>query len=169
MRGLSLLSARERKIFFIVTGVLVVLIIDLAVRAWGVALERVGREEQRHKKQWDYASGILGRSRSIEARYTEIQSRYPGLFDGTVDRARIMAELDGVARVAGVQVSMIRPVQGETDSPSRIELALCGSWSQVMRFLRAAEGQEHMFQFSAVSVHRQERTGELAVSGVAQK
>jgi Tfp pilus assembly protein PilO len=169
MRGWSLLSARERTIFIVVTGVLVVLFFDFACRAWGAAIARVGREEQQLKKQWEYTSGLLARSQSIEERYNDIRSRFPGLFDGTMDRTRIMAELDEVARAAGIQVSMLKPVQGEAGGSSRIELALCGAWPQVLRFFRAAEGQERMFQFSEVSVHRQERTGELEVSAVAQK
>jgi hypothetical protein len=48
-------------------------------------------------------------------------------------------------------------------------MALRGSWPQVMRFLQAAESQEHLFQFPSVEVHHQERIEELEVAVVAQK
>jgi len=150
-------------------GVLLVLLTDLAFRAWGAAFARLERQELQLKKEWDYTSALLARSRRIDENYAAVRIRYPGLFEGIGDRTRIMAELDGAARAVGVQVNTLRPVQGEFDGSTRIELALCGSWPQVMRFFQAAEGQEHMFQFLEVRVLRQEPTTGLAVTAVAQK
>jgi type II secretory pathway component PulM len=165
MIGLSRLSSREKKMFAVVAGAIVVVLIDLAFRSWGMALAGMEREEKRLRAQRDYAVGLLARSQNIEERYSGLRARFPTFFEDGRDPARLMAELDEVAKAAGVQVNMIRPA----GSNVRIEMALRGSWSQVMRFFQAVEDQEHLFQLSVMSVHLQKQTGELDVSLVAQK
>jgi hypothetical protein len=173
----SLLSSREKKIFFVVAGMLVILLIDLAFRAWGAVLVSIKREETRLKAQWDYSSGFLARSRNIDERYSGLRSRFPKLFEDDQDPTRLMAELDEAAKASGVQVTMMRPTQPSEESKrndagvavSRFEMAFRGSWPQMMHFFQIVENRDHLFQFSSVSVHRQERTGELEISATVQK
>jgi hypothetical protein len=185
MTALSVLSLREKRIFSVVAGMLVIFLIDLAFRAWGAGLASIEREEKQLKVLWDYSSGLLARSPGIEEKYSTLRSRFPKFFEDDHDPTRAMAELDGLAKTAGVQVNMIRPQPsyeraerdgGGVPAPvrpagtiSRIEIALRGSWPQVMRFFQTVEDRDHLFQFSTVSVHRQERTGELEISATLQK
>jgi hypothetical protein len=163
------LSSREKMISAVVAAVMVALLVDLAIRSWNAVLADMDREEKRLRVQWEYSSRLLARSRTIDEGYSRLRSRFPGLFEEGQDPTRLMTELDGLAKEAGVQMNMIRPLQGDEAGLARIELALCGSWPQVMQFFRSAESPGHLFQFPIMSVHRQERSGMLDVSATAQK
>jgi hypothetical protein len=177
MIGCSWLSSRERKISAAVAGVSVVLLFDLAFRAWCAGLAGIEREEKSLKARWDYSSGLLARAVGIEEKHSGLRSRFLILFEDDQDPTRLMAELDEAAKAAGVQVTMMRPTQPSEGSKrndagvavSRFEMAFRGSWPQLMRFFQTVENRDHLFQFPTVSVHRQERTGELEISATVQK
>ncbi|NTW98479.1 MAG: hypothetical protein HGB35_00785 [Geobacteraceae bacterium] len=166
MIKLNMISKREKYIFIAVAVVVSALVLDFGVQAWRKLADQSQARAKQLQQQWDYTSAMLNRSASIEANYNDVRSRYEKLFESN-DPTRAMADLDAVAKAAGIQVDMIRPVQGEKNN--RYELSLRGSWTQIMKFLQEAEGQTNLFEFPLVRIHRQEPSGELIVSAQAER
>ena len=169
MKSWGLLSPREKKIFISVALVIAVLLMDLMSRAWHGALSGLLAKEKAIKKEWIYSSTLIARGPAIDAHFSEIKFNNGRLFDDQKDTSKIMTELDGLAKAAGVQVNMIRPMMDANEDSARFEMTLKGSWSQMAKFFQAAEARESSFDFLDVSLHRQEISGELNATVIVQR
>ncbi len=153
-------SKREKIILMGVVVVLMALTADFSIRIWQRSMTATQNKERELQQQWDYTQAMLKRSNLIEMNYKEVYVRYPKLF-GSNDVTRVMADLDAAAKVAGIQVDMLRPVQ--TEQTTRYELSLRGSWVKIMKFLQTAEGTSYLFIFPSFTVTPQEPSGDLVV------
>ena len=151
MKVWTLLSAREKKIAVAVAVIVGLVLVDLLGRAWSGVLAGLSAKEAALKKDWAYSSALIARGPSIEDRFAAMKSAYPRLFEEQKDMAKIMSELDDLAKVAGVQVNRIQPNHG-----GKIEMSLRGSWPQFAKFFQMSEDHEHLFRFSVVNIDRQE-------------
>ncbi|NTV29550.1 MAG: NAD-glutamate dehydrogenase [Candidatus Omnitrophica bacterium] len=121
------------------------------------------------QKEWERSRAVLSRADELERRGNELRVRYPALFSAPKEATAVMAELDALAREAGIAVDMLRPVPAEAPGGVRCELSMRGTWAGLMQFLREAEGPARLFTFSLLRIQRQEPTGELLVTAEAQK
>ena len=150
--------------------VMALLLIDAMFRLVNNSFMKMDAKTTSVAARWQYASAMMSRAASIEAQYSDILTHYPQLFEDAQDSVRAMGELDALAKGAGVQVEMIRPLTPSKDRNNLdYEMNLRGQWSQLMAFLKNAEGRKGLFRFSSFEVHRQDITGDLLVSAVATR
>ncbi|MBF0618722.1 MAG: hypothetical protein HQL19_00985 [Candidatus Omnitrophica bacterium] len=168
IKGLFLTS-NEKKLFLAACVVVGLLITTIVVHSCMNFWSGMEKQKVELKQEWNYSSAILARASAIEEKDSFLRSRYPKLFENSSDTTRSMAELDSSAKAAGVQVDMIRPIQQVAKNSDRYEMSVRGSWVQFMKFLTDAESSAHIFEFSKISIHRQNPTGELLVSAEVER